>query len=199
MSTKLILIRHGETDYSLEKRYCGFTDPKLNNNGMLQAEKLYPRLQKEKIDSIYSSNSMRALNFARIAFKDLDIENMPELKEMNFGIFEGLRHDDIMKSYHKIYTSWIDNPFSIAIPEGESLNDFKKRIEDVLKKIIFLSEDKKVAIVTHAGPIRIIIANILNSKDIWEVNPGLASISIVEFKNGKGKIQLFNDRSYLHE
>lgn len=197
MSTRLILIRHGETDWSREKRYCGVTDVDVNPKGIVQAQGLCRKLCKEKVDRVYSSDSVRALNFAKVTFKSSFIIQMSELREMDFGIFEGMAYEEIMKKYPDIYTRWIDDPFSVNVPEGEGLMDFKKRIEDILTRIISLNKDRTAAIVTHGGPIRIIIGNMLNSKNIWTINPDLASLSIIEFKNNTGKIQLFNDRSYL--
>ena len=140
MSTRIILIRHGETDWNRGRRYCGFSDVDLNSKGIEQARKLCGRLSREKIDRVYSSDSIRALNFARIIFKGSVIEAMPELREMNFGIFEGLTHEEIMKKPYKIYTKWLDNPFCITVPEGEGLCDFKKRIEKVFEDIVAVLE-----------------------------------------------------------
>lgn len=197
MSTIIILIRHGQTISNLKKIYCGITDTDLNNRGIEQAKKAFRRLQKEKIHRIYSSDAKRALNFARIAFRGLPIEKIPELREMNFGIFEGLPHKEIMKKYPKLYTRWLKNPFYIVIPNSESLNDFKKRVKKILAKIISLNRNKTSAIVTHAGPIKIIISDILKSKDIWKIEPSLASLSIIEFNGSKAKTVLLNDTSYL--
>lgn len=197
MSTRLILIRHGSTDWSIKKQYCSFTNIDLNNKGKNEAKKLYQRMNKEKIYKIYSSDNKRTLHFAKIAFRGRSIEKVPELREFNFGIFEGLTYNEIIKRYPEIYTSWLNNPFFVDIPGGENLNDYIKRVSKVLKKIISLNRKKTLAIVTHAGPIKIIIGEILKSKDIWKINVDLASLNIIDFKDGKGKIQLLNDTSYL--
>ncbi|MFC1624117.1 histidine phosphatase family protein [Candidatus Omnitrophota bacterium] len=198
MPTRVILIRHGETDWNLERRYCSFTGVDLNNKGIMQAEKLFYKLRKEKIDKVYSSDSPRALNFARILFKEAPIEKVYELREINFGIFEGLRHEEIMERHPEVYKRWLDDPFLVALPEGDNLGDFKKRVENALARIISVNEDKVAAVVTHAGPIKIIIRNILKSKDIWAIKPDLASLSIVDFTDDKGKVKLFNDTRSLN-
>jgi len=192
MLTRLILIRHGETDYSLRKRYCGITDRDLNNRGRLQAHELYSRLQNHRIDNVYSSDSKRALNFAKIVFDNPPIETMTELREMDFGIFEGLTHEELMERYRETYTQWIDNPLGVAIPKGEVFIDFKNRVENILTKIILLNKDKTVAVVTHAGPIKIIVGSVLDTKDIWEVRPELASVSIIDFTGSKPALSLSN-------
>jgi len=196
MHTRLILIRHGETDWSLKKRYCSFSDVDLNENGVKQAILLSERLRKDAVHKAYSSNMKRTLQFARILFKDLPIGFMPELREMNFGVFEGLTHEEIVERHPEIYKRWLDNPFNAVIPEGDSLACFKNRVEKALAQLISVNKGKTLAVVTHAGPIKIIINNVLKSKDIWKIVIDLASISIVEFKNGKTSIKLLNDTSY---
>ena len=198
MPARLILIRHGETDWNLERRYCSFTGVDLNNKGIMQAKKLFYKLRKEKIDKVYSSDSPRALNFARILFKALPLDKVHELREINFGIFEGLRHEEIMERHSGIYKRWLNDPFHVALPEGDNLGDFKNRVENALARIISVNEDKIAAVVTHAGPIKIIIHNILKSKDIWAIKPDLGSLSIVDFIDGKGKVQSFNDTRCLN-
>lgn len=198
MPTKLILIRHGETDLNLNKRYCGSMDIELNLEGKKQARKLCKRLKNEKIHKVYSSDSKRAMQTARIVFEGREIERDSDLRELSFGCFEGLTYEQILKRHPKIYKKWLNNPFSVVIPEGEDLRDFRKRIVGALKKIISSNPDKTIAVVSHGGAISIYITDILKStKNFWKLIPRSASINIVEHKNNKGKIRLLNDTSHL--
>ena len=167
------MIRHGETDYSTEKRYCGLTDVCLNKRGIEQAEGLCQKLGEEDVDKVYSSDLRRASEFAKIVFKNKEIEPAPEFREINFGIFEGLTYEEIMDRYAEIYKKWLNEPYESVIPEGDSLADFKNRVQKALKKIIQLNRGKTLAIVTHAGPIKIIMRNVTKSKNIWDINPEL--------------------------
>ena len=200
MSTKVILIRHGETDWSYQKRYCGFTDIDLNEKGRQQARRLLKRLSKEKIHKVYSSDMKRTLQFAKIVFKDLPAEELLDLREMNFGIFEGLTYKDIMEKYPKVYREWLGNPLDIIVPRGESLKTLVRRVRKALKRILSQNSDKKVAVFTHGGPIRVILCDILelDLKEVWKIEQELASISIIEFVEGRGKVHLLNDISYLN-
>jgi broad specificity phosphatase PhoE len=116
---------------------------------------------------------------------------------MNFGIFEGLNYKQIMKKYPRLYTSWLNDPFGITIPKGDGFYELRNRIRRFIRKIISVNKNKTVAIVTHSGPIRIIISEILKLKDIWKINVGLASLNIVEYRRGKAYIELLNDTSRL--
>lgn len=185
MSTRLILIRHGSTDWNLERRYCSFSDIDINDKGKKQAQQLYRRLKKEKISKVYSSDRKRALQTARIIFKHKKIIKIPDLREMHFGIFEGLTYCQIMKSHSRIYKRWLKDPFCVIIPKGENLHCFKKRVINAFKKIVSLNHNKAVAIVCHAGVIGIFLTHILRTKDFWRKIPKPASITIMLFENGK--------------
>lgn len=197
MITELILIRHGSTKWNLKKRYCGYADVTLSEEGRIQAKKLRKRFHKEKIHRVYCSDRKRAIETAKIIFKKLEIEKIPELKEMHFGIFEGKTHQQIMKKHKEIYRKWLNNPYSVTIPKGEDLRNFKKRIVNALKMIISLNQNKTVAVVCHGGTISIFITHLLKTENFWKKIPGSASISIIEYKNGKPAIKLFNDTTHL--
>jgi alpha-ribazole phosphatase len=200
MSTKLILIRHGETEWSYQKRYCGFTDIDLNEKGRWQARKLYKRLGREKIHKIYSSDMKRTVQFAMIVFKDMPPEELLHLREMNFGIFEGFTYGDIMEKYPQVYGKWLENPLRIIIPQGESLHSLARRVRKAVSRILSQNSNSTVAVFTHAGPIRVIVCDVLklDLREIRQIEQDLASISIIEYVKGSGKIHLLNDISYLN-
>lgn len=199
MATKLILIRHGQTRWNSQKRYSGFIDVSLNKNGRLQAEKLCERLKDVIVHKIYSSDRKRAVQTAKIAFTGAEIEKIPDLREVHFGVFEGLTYKEIMQRYPVIYKKWLRNPFAIKIPKGESMSNFKRRIIKALKKIISENKNRTVAIVSHGGAISIFLNSIMKSREFWGQIPHSASLSIVECKNGAAKVKLFNDIKHLSD
>ena len=197
MATKLILIRHGSTDWNVKQRYCGFVDIALNRKGKTQSRRLYRRLKDETVHKVYASDRKRAVETAGIVFKGYDIERIPDLREMNFGIFEGLTYKQIKKKFPGSYKKWIDNPFETVIPSGESLTILKKRVVKALKRIILRHSNQTVAVVCHGGAISAYINHLLKSKDFWKHIPQSASITIVELENNKFKIKLLDDISHL--
>lgn len=199
MATKIILIRHGQTDWNFKKRYSGFIDIGLNKKGRIQAGKLYERLKKENIHMVYASDRKRAIQTAKIVFKGAKIEKVPDLREIHFGVFEGLTYKKIMKKHPVIYAKWFADPFGITIPKGENLKGFEKRIIKALKKIISLNKNKTVAIVTHGGAISVFINNVLKSREFWKQIPNPASLSVIEYKKNKARIRLFNDTAHLQD
>lgn len=196
MQTRIILIRHGETKANLEKKYIGTTESRLTARGKKQAKSLIKRMSKEGVGKVFSSSSMRATNFAKIIFSNSNIEILPELREMNFGVFEGLTHAEILKKYPALYGRWLKNPASCRISKAEVFREFKMRIFKAFEKIIRVNRGGTTAVITHAGPIRLILGKILKRKSIWEIMPALAGMSIIEFNRGRPKISIFNEITY---
>jgi phosphoserine phosphatase len=182
MPTKVILIRHGETVWNLERRYLGITDIGLNDTGVKQAQKVKDAVVLERVDKVYSSDRKRARDFAALVFGDIDVEALPALREIEFGAFEGLTYEEIMKYYPNVYTAWIKDPLSASIPCGESVRDVRHRVMNAIDRIVGQNAGKTVAIVTHAGPIAIVTQELSGAKDFWEAWPEPGCVRIVECK-----------------
>lgn len=160
---------------------------------------MHHRLKEERIDEIYTSDRIRTIQSAEIIFGGRKIEKVESLREMDFGIFEGMTYNQIMKKYSYIYKMWLSNPYGVTIPKGESLKDFGKRISKAFNKLIALNKNKTFAVVCHGGTISVFINEILGTKNFWRYIPDSGSLSIVEYKNGKPKIRLFNNTLRLRD
>ncbi len=180
---RLILIRHGQTDYNLQNRYCGFSNPALNNKGIKQAKRLAVKLKSLNVDKAYSSDLKRAIQTAKIIFRDLPIEKVSDFREMNFGIFEGLTYEEIIKINPKLYRKWIANPAKVKIPDAEGLRDLNKRVKKRLAHIILQNKNKTIAVVTHSGPIKVILCDILKYglRQFWQIEQDLGALNIIDF------------------
>lgn len=199
MSARIFLIRHGHTDWNVEKRYLSFTDIDLNEDGRSEAARLSVKMSGERIDRVYSSDLKRAFNFASIVFKGASIYKMTELGEMAFGIFEGMCYESLMKIYPEIYRRWLDDPFASAIPGGEDPAVFRHRVRMAFGKIIEESQGVNTVVVSHAGPIRAIIADITGTYDIRNVPADPASVTIINrSRKGRPEVEVLNDTSYLN-
>lgn len=197
---RLILIRHGETDYSAQNSYCGFSNPSLNSKGRWQAKRLAVRLRDIKIEKVYSSDLKRAYETAEIIFKNSSIEKLSDFREMNFGVFEGLKYEEIIEKYPGLYIKWIDNPEKIKIPDVETLKDLDKRVIRRLSFILSQHADKKIALVTHGGPIRVILCNALrySLKMFWQIEQEIGALNIIDYAGMlPNAIIKINDTSHL--
>ncbi len=199
MRTRLIIVRHGETDWSCENRYCGSSDIELNNKGIWQAERIGQRLARENISRVYSSNMRRTMQTACVAFKGLKVESLSGLREINFGLFEGLTHAELTKKFPETYKNWLESPVETYIPEGETLADMAERVKTTLKGILSSNMGNTIAVFTHVGPIKAILFEVLKMKlsAVWRIRQDLASINAVEFSDKGATVELLNDTCHL--
>jgi len=197
MATQLVLIRHGVTEWNKDMRYCGYKDVSLNTQGKAHAMRLRNALKSFEFDRVYSSDRKRALQTGRIIFNGAKIIKIGALREINFGVLEGLTHEEIMKKYTNSYEKWLKDPFRNNIPGAEPINIFKNRVRAAMKKIASVNQGKTIAVVCHGGVIAIFISSLLKSRNFWKHVPSSASITIVEYKKGGSRIKLFNDTAHL--
>ena len=189
---RLILIRHGETDYTQEGRYCGREDIQLNRRGKEQARLLAKKFSAIKVDSVYSSDSCRAYMTAQIIFEDKNILKKKDLREIDFGRLSGLNYEEAERLYPSIIRDWSQCPLYISMPEGEAFRGFKNRVSRCYKDIVKENEGKSVVIVSHGGPMRIILLQLLGlgPERFWEISLDAAGICFVEFSKKAPKISM---------
>ncbi len=188
---KIYLIRHGETEWTLNGRHTGLTDIPLTKNGEMQAELLGMRLKGHAFETILTSPLQRAANSCEIAgfLKKARLDS--DLLEWNYGEFEGLKTEEI----HKKMPHW--NIFSNGAPGGESIADVNARTNRVLTKIQSLHGD--VALFSHGHFLRALAARWLQltaqEGRLFALYP--ASLSILGFERDAHVLTLWNDISHL--
>jgi broad specificity phosphatase PhoE len=197
--TRILLIRHGETDWNLKRLYQGHSDIALNETGLAQGARLRARIAGEMIDNVYSSDLKRAYEFARMAFGPRHVEARRGLREMHFGELEGLTYEEIGARYPGFYAAWLSDPSQAVIPGGESVAKFKKRVLETFFDILAINEGKAAAIVTHAGPIRTIMQKLFNAVNFWETPANSGSINIIDLDKGTAHLVISNDTAYLKD
>ena len=153
MSTDLILIRHGETDWNRELRFQGQIDVPLNAMGQEQARRLGARMAREQARHLVSSDLIRCQQTATPTSLQLGlpIATLPGLREQHFGVVEGLRADEIQVRYPAAWAGWLTFHQDHAMPEGESPRQFHARIIEALGRIATAHAGQKLLVVTHGG------------------------------------------------
>jgi len=208
MPIKLILIRHGESYSNVQKKFSGFQDVDLTEKGIWQAERLACRLKKVTVDIVYCSDLKRAIHTADIVFgnRDIDMLTNPNLREINFGIWEGMTFEEIRLKEGAKFTSWMENPDEKSIiPQGESLAILNERVMTEVNRILEEhkneEKDKTIAIVCHGGAIRVILCNALNLelKNLWYIKQESTALNIIDYYDNRGFISLLNDTSHLED
>ena len=149
MPARIILARHGETDWNLERRWQGHSDRPLNDTGREQAETLAAELADEPIDAVYSSDLVRAHETARIVADrlGLDVVTVPGLRERRFGSWEGLQDVEVERLF----------PGVNGAPDAEPRGEMARRVLESLERIAAANHGRTVLVVSHGGPIRAIL------------------------------------------
>ena len=146
--TTFLLARHGETDWNAQRRVQGHSDTPLNETGRAQAVALATTLEGTELDAIYSSDLARARETARVVADrlGLPVRQLPELRERNFGSWEGLTDTEILERFPDAKSgTWGD---------GETKEEMTKRVLRALRRIADAHPSGRVLVVTHGGPVR---------------------------------------------
>lgn len=199
---RLLITRHGQTKWNLEKRFQGSMDSSLTELGIKQAELLRDRLANERFDKIYSSHLQRAYRTAEIIKGNRNMEIIKDegLAEMRLGNWEGLKHDDVIERYSKEYDLFWNKPHLFEPTFGEGYDDLKERVVSSLKRIINDNDEKNILIVTHTVVIKQIMAYFEKRplEKLWDL-PYIypTSLSLVEIDKDTVEIRMHADISHF--
>ena len=156
MKTTVLLIRHGETEWNKLGKFQGCTDIALAEEGIKQAELLKIRL-KGNFDYIYTSPLSRAFETANIlaSITDKEVIVAPEIREINFGEWEGLTIHEIAENYLEVFKAWRTDKTESYICGGDSsINNAANRAKNCILDIVKKHKGKKIVIVAHGGIIK---------------------------------------------
>lgn len=200
--TKIYIVRHAEAEGNLYRRIHGHYDSFLTDMGLRQVSALEKRFEPIKIDAVYSSDMTRAVQTAEAIFKPkkLQLCVMPELREVNMGIWEDLCWGEVEDEYAEQLRYYNTSPDKWNIEGGEDFFHLQSRIISALLRIASENEGKTVAVVTHGGAIRALLSHILG---IEPFNIGKiqycdnTAVSLININQGKITLEFMNDNSHL--
>ncbi|MCK5023219.1 MAG: histidine phosphatase family protein [Candidatus Aenigmarchaeota archaeon] len=194
MKLKVIfLLRHGETVWNKEGRYQGRNDSPLTEEGKKQARKIAAFISDRNIECLYRSPLGRAMETANIIADALQcsIDVIPELTEMNFGEFESMLKEDIIRAYPYFFKTRKNNKVQQNYPSGESYVDVFNRVKKPLK-LLLKQETKVLVIVGHESVNRII-------RGIIEEIPLEEAVMLRQKNNEVIEYRFDEDREIVHE
>lgn len=198
---KLILVRHGETQWNRENRVVGFADIGLNDEGRKQVKRLALALKEERVDAIYASPLSRAWETAQevARYHDEEVKADDAFKEMDAGELDGLTYEDMRDRYGELIKQWLSEPASVIMPGGESLANVQERAWLAVEKIREKHPDDVVMVVSHNFVILCIICKALglDLSQFRRLRPHVASISILNIGRRGMSLVLFNDTCHL--
>jgi len=199
---EIILVRHGETVWNQEQRYQGQQDIPLSPRGEAQAARLRERFRHYPLETVYSSDLGRAQQTAAIIAEphNLPVTAAPELREANFGAWEGLKFSEARDIDRDFFDQWLADPASVAFPRGESYGEVKERSYQFIQSLAGQS-DGSVLAASHGGTIRAVVSAVLDLPldRIWRLSMDNASVTIIRFYDGRPVLKVFNDTCHLDD
>ncbi len=201
---KLILIRHGETDWVRRHLYQGSTDVPLNQRGFGQARAVALTIKKEKPIAVYSSELTRAQETAKLIAEASrkKVITDKDLNEVSFGRWEGKSHESVRIQSPKASANWYKANWSSQPPGGESLRSLEKRVSRFLVGLFkkYSDSDRSCIVVTHGGPIRMFLICLLNIKPevFWSIRVDVASVTVMNISACRNELMLLNSQAHLN-
>jgi broad specificity phosphatase PhoE len=189
MHTTIFLVRNGTTDWSRDGRLAGRRDISLSAEGRAQAEGLAGRLKDVELAEILSSPLPRAVETAEAIGqgRSLEVARDPRLTDFNAGKWEGMKQGEISASDD--YKSFIANPLAAAIPGGERLADARDRVVGSVEQALSDNElGANIVVVSHAGPLRLLIAHYLGMDlaNYHRLRISPTSVTALRFESERG-------------
>jgi broad specificity phosphatase PhoE len=171
----LIVIRAGATDYELQGRIRGAVDIPLCPAGVAEAEHAAALLTGSPITAIYTSEELCAVETGRIVGRALGLKPrvVSNLQNLDQGLWQGLLVEEIRRKQPRLYRQWQDNPWAVAPPEGELLEEACERVERSLEKLLRRHGDGRVALVVPEPLDRIVRWLVAGESmgDLWARDP----------------------------
>jgi len=161
-STTVIYVRHGKTDFPIDRIYCDDReDPPLNSEGEEHARFAAGHLKNQSIDIIYCSpyQRTRMTTEAIVQATAAPVQEARDLRERGFGIWDGLYFDEIAHNYPEEFVSWKQDPVHYSPPGAESMEEVLQRVTGQLNRILAEHRGETVVVVSHVGPIRLAISD----------------------------------------
>jgi alpha-ribazole phosphatase len=194
--TVLWLLRHPEPEASARGRCYGSLDIALSPGGIRQAECIADALAKKTFASIYTSPRKRCTEAARIlaAGRICPVETVAALRELDFGELEGRTYDEIAAMYPDVYQQWMKRPTETQFPGGESFRDMHTRVTAATQELRSRHTGQSIALVTHGGVIRIILADALGMEaaNIFRIGQRHGAINVIRYFDETPMVDLVN-------
>ena len=206
--SRLLLVRHGETEWNRQKRFQGQIDVPLNNNGHAQARRASEFLANVKIDKAFSSPMLRPKDTAlEILSKhpNIKLELFDELKEISHGLWEGKFEHEIEAEFAGQLDIWQSQPETVQMPEGENLQQVWDRIAIIWQKIVeSVPAGETALVVAHDAVNKAILCLLFDftPEQFWVFKQGNGGVSVIDYPqgaDGRPILQSCNITTHLSE
>jgi len=183
VTKRILLIRHGQTDWNSEGRWQGMIDVPLNTTGSAQAEALAAHLRQRPVTAIYSSDLQRAAKTAQPLARllTLPVKTDTRLREINLGIFQGLTYPEMSERYPTQLQQMRADYMGFVFPQGESRLMMQNRLYAFWEEMMAAETGaEEIVVVTHGGALRVLMMRLFEQESVRSLDFGNTSVTILE-------------------
>ncbi|MDJ0714083.1 MAG: histidine phosphatase family protein [Prochloraceae cyanobacterium] len=190
---RLLLIRHGETEWNRVSRFQGIKDIPLNENGKKQGQQAAEFLKDVQIDFAVTSHLLRPKETAEIVLENhanVKLESNPQLEEISHGLWEGKLKEEVEAEFPGMLQKWQEAPETVQMPEGENLQQVWDRAIAAWNEIARTysnSRSPQTGIITaHDAINKVIICYLMGLKtdNFWNIKQGNGAVSVIDYPEG---------------
>jgi ribonuclease H / adenosylcobalamin/alpha-ribazole phosphatase len=198
-----LLLRHGQTPMSVQKRYAGRSDVPLTDAGVSQAAAAAKRLVSAGIDVIVASPLQRTVQTAEqvAAVTGLPVVTEDGFRETDFGAWEGLTFAEVRERWPSEMTAWLADP-EVAPPGGESFAEVSERVTAARQRVLAGRTGQRVLIVSHVTPIKTLVAAAVLAPPaaLYRMHLDVAALCEIDwYADGPAVLRSFNDTAHLSQ
>ena len=203
IATRICIIRHGETDWNVEKRIQGHTDIPLNENGRAQAMAMAFNAAHQRFQAIYSSDLARAQETAWVLAQreGLEVKLLSQLRERHFGVFQGITAAQGAELHPAAYAYYVARDLEYDFETGESLRGFAERVSEGIDWLLRHHSGQTIAAVSHSGVLDVVYRRatgrpLHTPRDFRIPN---CALNWFHFDGQGWHLEAWGDRHHLHD
>lgn len=152
--TKIVFIRHGETDSNKNRLFAGQTDVALNSDGIRQAEETAKKLKSMQFDAAFCGQAKRVRQTYEILCRQINFGSVfftADIREINFGSWEGLSQAQIESEYPHEWNAYMEGWTAFSFPGGEDIRDYFSNCSRFIRELVCQYPEKTIAVIGHKG------------------------------------------------
>ncbi len=201
--TRLLLVRHGRTEWNKGEIFRGTADIPLDDQGRREAACARDWLQGESFGAAYSSPLCRAMETARIILEPhgLEVRPHPGLTDLDYGDWQGKSLSEVKRLYPELYRQWETAPHTVVFPNGEGLGAVRDRALAVASEVVSRHPGETVLLAAHRVVNKVLIAALLglDNSHFWEIGQDTAALNEFVYRDGRWICRLVNDTCHLRD
>ena len=199
--TGIILVRHGQTPWNLDKIFRGSRDIPLNDQGREEARLAGEWLRGETIHAAYTSPLSRARDTAQAIARhhQLPVTDLPGLSDLCYGDWEGLPLAEVKVRYAELYRQWETAPATVRFPGGETLDEVKDRALKAVEEVVQRHPGQVILLAAHRAVNKVLIAALigLDNSHFWRIGQDTTAVNRFAWTGDTWQIMGLNDTCHL--